>query len=86
VCNHLFIGENFLWLVGKANQDQPLDFKDNFNHSFANLKTKHRKIDLWIKRMIVNHLIEKDGLLGERVFNFQIGHLLSTITIRLLKN
>jgi hypothetical protein len=28
VCNHLFIGENFLWLEGKVNQDQPLDFKN----------------------------------------------------------
>ena len=35
--------------------------------------------------MIVDHLIRKDGLLGEEVFNFQIGPLPSTIIIRSLK-
>ena len=28
VCNHLFIGKNFIWLKGKTNKDQPLDFKN----------------------------------------------------------
>ena len=28
MCNHLFIGKNFIWLEGKANQDQQLDFKN----------------------------------------------------------
>jgi hypothetical protein len=35
--------------------------------------------------LIVDHLIRKDGLLGEEVFNFQIGPLPSTIIIRSLK-
>jgi hypothetical protein len=39
----------------------------------------------WIMRIIVNHLIKKNELLGERVFNFQIGPVPSTIIIRSLK-
>jgi hypothetical protein len=57
----------------------------NLNHSFDNLETKQRKMNPWIKRMIINHLIKKNELLGERVFNFQIGPLPSTIIIRSLK-
>jgi hypothetical protein len=35
----------------------------NLNHSFDNLKTKQRKMDSWIKRIIVDHFIKKIGCL-----------------------
>jgi hypothetical protein len=49
------------------------------------LEIKQRKITLGLRELIVDHLIRKDRLLGEEVFNFQIGHLPSTIIIRSLK-
>jgi len=83
MCNHLFIDEIFFWLEGKANQNQPLNLKNRSQPFIAILKTKQRTMDHWIKK--IDYGTKKDGLLGERVFNFQIGHLPSTITIRSLK-
>jgi hypothetical protein len=42
-------------------------------------------MDNWIKRIIIDHMIRKKGLLSKRVSNFQIGDLPPIIIIRSLK-
>ena len=44
VCvTHLFIDKNLLWLKGKANQDQPLDFKNKSQSFICLLGDKSKK-------------------------------------------
>jgi hypothetical protein len=73
-------------LEGKTNQDQLLNFKNESSTIyFITWRQSKEKYIIGLRESIVDDLIKTITLLGEKIFNFQIAHLPSIITIKSLK-